>query len=378
MRPYQIFQVLNDRGIHLTDGDLLRARTLEVLDQKELSAIQNEVATCWDCVLAYPPPDIDSYLRWYYSSFEGKRPKSSDLAGQFLERRFSSAKAKPLGKAAAEATLDEVKSLDAEFSLLKILSDGDWPYSDHSTVKRWDRERLRMLVTHLKHTNAMPLLLALRLLDARKFADAVVSLERFVFRYKTIGNAHISPATELYLRHAKKIRETRNYKIKTLREDLADLVDKAVPDSVFEASLQEVRYSPRGSNGHIRYLLITLEDYVKWYDQGAQGIPKCKDKTRIFDFSNTTLEHIYPQSSDTENKDAELEGIKHTLGNLTIFGPNDNDRQGNKPFLQKRDALLKSSLKLNRDVGNSTQWTKDQVNERSNWLVKMALRVFVP
>lgn len=41
---YQIFQVLNDRGVHLTDGDLLRASTMELLDAKPLAAIQNKVA----------------------------------------------------------------------------------------------------------------------------------------------------------------------------------------------------------------------------------------------------------------------------------------------------------------------------------------------
>ena len=40
---YQIFQVLNDRGVHLTDGDLLRARTLEVLDQSDFSPIQRKL-----------------------------------------------------------------------------------------------------------------------------------------------------------------------------------------------------------------------------------------------------------------------------------------------------------------------------------------------
>ena len=374
---YQIFQVLNDRGVHLTDGDLLRARTLEVLDQRELSAIQDEVATCWDRVLAYRPQDIDSYLRWYYSSFEGKRPKSSDLAGQFLERRFSSAEANPLGESEAKAIFDEVKSLDTEFVFLEILRDGDWPYSDQSTVYSWDRERLRALVVHLKHTNAMPLLLALRHLDAKEFADAVAILERFVFRYKTIGNAHISPATGLYLRHASKIRSTNTYAIKDLKNDLATLVSEKVPDGVFEARLRELKYSERSGNAHIRYLLIALEDYSRWYEQGAQGSPKCREKTRVFDFSNTTIEHIYPQSVDADDKDPGLEEIKHALGNLTIFGPDDNDKQGNRPFLQKRDLLVASNLKLNRDLGNNDQWTEDKVNERTNHLVKMAVRVFV-
>lgn len=375
---YQIFQVLNDRGVHLTDGDLLRARTMELLDQKPLLTTQSAVATHWDRVLSYPPADIDSYLRWYFSSLEGKRPKNSNIADQFLEFRFGSKDQKTIDKKVADKILEEVKRLDAEFAQLRTLGEGDWPYSDHSGVTSWDRERLRMLVTHLKHTNAMPLLLSLRLLDAKKFAEAVASLERFVFRYKTIGNAHISPMTELYLRHAKKIRESSNYAVKTLRTDLAQLAGKVVSDTVFEANLRDIRYSPRGGNGHIRYLLITLEDYQQWYRQGAQGAPRCKDKTRVFDFSNTTLEHIYPQSVEAKSQGADLEKIKHTIGNLTIFGPSDNDKVANKPFADKRAVLKASSLALNRKVGESDKWTAKHVADRTDALVKMALKVFVP
>jgi len=375
---YQIFQVLNDRGVNLTDGDLLRARTLELLDDKKLSPIQDQIANSWDRVLAYPPGDIDSYLRWYFSSFEGRRPKSSDLADQFLNNRFKCVKNKPLTKTDGAAILKEVKSLDDEFALLRTLSDGDWPYSDHSTVKSWDRERLRMLVIHLKHTNALPLLLALRALDAKKFAEAVAIIERFVFRYKTIGNAHIGPATEIYLKHSKKIRESSSDSIKSLRSDLRMLINRAVPDSVFEANLREIKYSTRGGNGHIRYLLITLEDYLQWYEQGAQGIPKCKDKSRIFDFSNTTLEHIYPQSVEIEKQHVGLEKVKHTIGNLTIFGPDDNDKLANKPFPEKRIVLSSSHLRLNREIGKYEEWTSEIINERTDRLVSIALKVFMP
>lgn len=38
--------------------------------------------------------------------------------------------------------------------------------------------------------------------------------------------------TELYLRHARNIRDTSNYKIGELRKDLKALAEKAVPDSV--------------------------------------------------------------------------------------------------------------------------------------------------
>lgn len=375
---YQIFQVLNDRGVHLTDGDLLRASTLELLDSKGLSSIQNKLSEQWDSVLAYAPGDIDSYLRWYYSSHEGKRPKSSNLADQFLEYRFKCKDKASATKAEAQAVLEEVERIDTEFATLQTLGDGEWPYEDHSKVVSWDRERLRMLVVHLKHTNAMPLLLSLKNLEPKKFAEAVAALERFIFRFKTIGNAHITPMTEIYLRHAKKIRGNANYAIKELRKDLRELIDKVVPDSVFEANLSEVRYSPRSGNGHIRYLLITLEDYSKWYEGGANGVPKCKDKTRVFDFSNTTLEHVYPRSAKGTEKVEDLEKVKQSLGNLTIFGPNDNDAAANKSFADKRPMLQASNLKLNRDIGAHGDWTAEMVKQRTQGLVDMALKVFVP
>ena len=375
---HQIFQVLNDRGVHLTDGDLLRASTLELLDSKELAPTQNKLSERWDSVLAYASRDIDSYLRWYYSSHEGKRPKPSKLADQFLEYRFKCQDKSSATKAEAQVVFEEVERIDTEFATLQRLGDGEWPYEDHSNVVSWDRERLRMMVVHLKHTNAMPLLLSLMNLEPKKFAEAVATLERFIFRFKTIGNAHTTPMTEAYLRHAKKIREDGSYAIKELRKDLQELIDKAVPDSVFEASLSQVRYSPRSGNGHIRYLFITLEDYAKWYEDGAKGVPKCKDKTRVFDFSNTTLEHVYPRSAKSTEKDEDLEKLKHTLGNLTIFGPNDNDTAANKSFADKGPVLQASNLKLNRDIGVHADWTADRVKQRTQSVVDMALKIFVP
>jgi hypothetical protein len=147
---------------------------------------------------------------------------------------------------------------------------------------------------------------------------AVASLERFVFRYKTIGNAHVSPMTELYMKHAKTIRASSStYKVGSLRTDLKALIDKNVPDDLFRANLRETRYRPRAGNGHIRYMLVAIEDHIDWLKGAAAGAPKCKDKSVVFDFSNTTLEHVYPRSAKATDKITALEVVKDTLGNLT-------------------------------------------------------------
>ena len=375
---YKIFQVLNDRGVHLTDGDLLRARTLERLDSKALSKIQSNLSDCWDCVLKYEPSQIDDYLSWYYSSVEGKRPISSSVADDFIEFRFGCKDEKVVTKDEAQAILNEVETIEEDFEKLQVLSGGEWPYENDSSVKTWDQERFRILASFTGSKSAMlPLLLSLSELKSVKFADAVLSLERFFFRFKVIGNQHITPATKIYLRHAKKIRDGDGYTTNELRKDLKDLIARTVPDDVFKAKLAAMQYS-RSSNRNICHFITTLEDYTKWYKDGANGVPKCKDKMRVFDRQNTTIEHIYPKSADVKNVDKNLEKVKNDLGNLTILGPEDNNAAGNKSFADKRTFFEASSLRMNKDISKNIDWTADIVKQRTDKLVSMALKVFVP
>lgn len=375
---YQIFQVLNDRGVHLGKGDLLRAQTLELLDDDEHGTTQNKVSDNWDDMLAYTPDSIDNYLSWYFSSMEGRRPKPVELVDEFLKHRFKCEDRDSATTQDADWILTEAEQVNAAFSTLDTMNEGEWPYSDHRGVADWDRERLRILVKSLKHTNAMPLLLSLTVLDPRVSAEVVACIERFVFRYKTIVNAHVGPMTKVYLKHAKAIRDSGKCKIQDLRTDLSELIDKYAPDSIFEPAIREIKFSPSRKNIDIRYFFITIEDYTKWYDSGAQGRPKCKDKTRPFDFERTTIEHVYPRNPTEDDKDCELEIVKQALGNLTILGPEDNNKLANSPPDQKRQVFAQSSLKLNRDIAKNDEWTKEKVEKRTKDLAEIALKVFVP
>jgi len=375
---YQIFQVLNDRGVHLGAGDLLRARTLELMDDGKLEQTQDKVADQWDDVLAYAPKAIDENLLWYFSSMEGRRPKPVQLAEDYLDYRFQCKDKEQVTTAGADKILSEVDQLREGSRTLEVLRDGSWPYYDGSNVSNWDKERLRMLVCHLDHTNAMPLLLSMRLLPAATFADAVASIERFVFRYKTIVNAHATPMTNIYLKHASEIRKSTSWSITQLRSDLSELIDKYASDSIFETAIREMKFAPKRSNRHIRYFLVTLEDFKRWYDSGAEGRPKCKDKTRVFDLNKITLEHIYPQNAAEGDEHPELEEVKHEIGNLTILGPEDNNALANKDFDEKLAAFSASNLVLNRELAEHGDWNKQHVKSRTENLAEAALKIFVP
>ena len=123
-------------------------------------------------------------------------------------------------------------------------------------------------------------------------------LERFMFRYKVISDAHIGSATSVYHQQAVEIRKgPAAYKIAELRKQLQALLDKSANDAVFKSRLQGMMYSRELTNKPLKYLLITLESYLRWYRAGAKGAPKCLDKMVVFDPSATTVEHVYPEKA---------------------------------------------------------------------------------
>lgn len=377
---YRLFQVLNDRGTQLTVGDLLRARTLEMLDPPPYSEPQHVVKRAWDDIIADPPGQTRSFLKWYYASVHGKRPRNATLFDDFLEAFFpqdSSAGYVVSSSEEAEEVSRAVVELQKGVHVLRTLVDGDWPYPHKAPVKKWHRNRLNLLVLKLKHTNCMPLLLAAaEHLDHKNFAEIVQLVERFAFRYKVICNQHISPLTRTYNREAQAIRalETAPYRVRRLRDELRSLQAERAPDSVFRSHLTELTYKPRGGNRPLKYLLMTLEHYARWYGEGAQSEPECKNDTRVFDFANTTIEHIYPQGADPPEPD--LEELVHELGNLTFLGPDDNQAMANEEFAEKKQFFEESSVLLNRKMAENDTWDGAAVEARQERLIKMALDVF--
>lgn len=369
---YRLFQVLNDRGTGLTEGELLRARTLEMLESAGDTARQDAVEHAWDEILAGDATPVDDGLRWVYASHIGARPGATTMFDDYLTAFFPSSAKTTLTPQEADDVVARVKQICADFKLAMQLRSGVWPFAQ-STVSAWERARLKALVDHLGHTNCMPLLISACLLSEEAFSGLVQALERFVFRYKVIANAHIGPATAQYHSFARKIRENPGgFKLKDLTDQLAELIDRSAGDPLFQEGLRSLRYKKKEGNGAIRYLLVTLEAYVRWYDNGAPGKPSCYDTTIVVDYPSTTIEHVYAGGGDSA-----LEALRDTIGNLTILGPKDNDAVGNKPFDQKRPVFEKSNLLLNQEIAKNAEWTESVVKARQERLIQMATKVFV-
>jgi hypothetical protein len=373
---YMLFQVLNDRGVSLTEGELLRASTLEALEPIVSAADLQKAEDCWDEILSGKAIDIRSALQSIYASqigdWPGKATLLADIEGALFPMLISGLNNSREDAAALMLALTELRS---DFIKLEKIVQGDWPCPQHQQVYSWDRDRLRLLIIHLKQDDCLPLLIATTLLTPTSFSEVVQILERFCFRYTILVEGPRAEANRIFNQHAINIRrDPTTYRTGALANDLKQLLALHAPDDVFRNRLEVFGYPRSASKKPLKYFLMTLEHFVRWYDEGAQGRPDCRDRVRVFDFENGTIEHIYPENA--EEPDAQLEPLIDTLGNLAVLSPAENDAAGAKSFIEKKRYLSGSTSTMNQEIAAEAQWNAQSVRRRHERLIQMAMHIF--
>jgi hypothetical protein len=377
---FRLFQVINDRGTSLTEGDLLRAKTLEILEG--FDSEQNSVEELWNSILSDPPNKTADYLHWIYESNQGKRAPQNALFDNFIDAFFPQYKQPKLTLQDAQQVYIRVRDVYEDILKCRKLIDGQWLYAVQQPITGWDRNRLNLLMKELDHKLSIPLLLAASKLDHRRFSEIVQVIEKAFFRYKIICNEHATPLQSVYREEAVLIRQNlAAYNIASLKSKLQNLMNARASDPVFKGNLELLGYKETGggSNKPLKHFLTTVEYYYQWYKQGAVGEPNCSDKSRIYDFASTSIEHIYPQgaASNSAVYDAGLEPLKHSLGNLTILDPAQNGTGADDDFQTKKPIYKISSICLTREeVAEKTAWTLAEVDNFKNLLVDIGMKVF--
>jgi hypothetical protein len=374
---FKLFQVLNNRGKNLTEGDLLRAESLRILESHQANQLIVEEA--WDNILEDTPQLTERFLRAIYGSYAGQKASTNSLFNEFLTEFIPQYEYENIEANNAQDVQDNIKMFEKDIITLRKLNNGQWPYEPRNPVEHWDRNRLTLIVHAFDHVECLPYLLSASLLDHRVFNDIVQNLERFVFRYLVVCNQYIGDLITIYNEEAKIIRDNpAAYTLNHLKQKLQPLEDR-VNDEMFSRLLEDFRYQKTGgkSNKPVKYFLLTIEYYYRWYKEGAAGIPTCLDKERVYDFGDSTIEHIYPHNANGGTLTADLEPLKNSIGNLTILGNADNRTGDNDNFAVKKPIYEASSLMMNRDdIALNADWTKAIVDARNLRLKEMACRIF--
>lgn len=374
---YKLFQVLNDRGAGLTEGDLLKSKTLESLE-KHFSLRQAGVERDWDEILQDEPKITEQFLRYYYASVCGKRVGRTSLYDDFLKKFFPKLVEVEAVTEEADANevVDTVAVILSEVKTYRKLINGVWPYDSQQPITDWDRKRLDILVNYLNFDIVYPILLAASHLSEKKFSELVHMLEKFMFRHKSVSNLGHQKLSDLYMAEAVKIRsDPENYRLSELRSKLREYIETECTDLVFCAGLSNLKYRTSGNNKQLKYLFSTLNEHVEWFAAGAVGAPK-PNTGSVINYDNVTIEHISSQSAATPLP--EFVGDKvHSFYNLTLLTGAENDRANNKDFLSKKPIYEGSFYILNKYFTPLAKWDYTEAKEWEEHLKDFACKVFV-
>ena len=374
---YKLFQVLNDRGAGLTEGDLLKSKTLESLE-RHFSLKQASIERDWDEILQDEPKITEQFLRYYYASVYGKRVGRTSLYDDFLKKFFPKLVAKDALTEESDAIeiADTVSMILKEVKTYRKLINGIWPYDSQQPITEWERKRLDVLVNFLNFDIVYPILLAGAHLPEKKFAELVHMLEKFMFRYKTVCNLGHQKMSDLYMAEAVKIRtDPENYKLSDLRAILRGYVQSECTDDVFRAGLANLKYRTSGSNKSLKYLFSTLNEHTEWLAAGAAGKPKPQTAS-IINYENVTIEHISSQADASPLPEFSGENV-HRFYNLTILTVGENDRAKNKPYALKKPIYEASEYVLNKQFSTIASWDYTEAKKWEDYLKDFACKVFV-
>ena len=375
---YQLFQVINDRGMPLTDADLLRCKVLEL--SEEYRDHQNKVEKIWDQIVTHEK--TEEQLMWVYESKLGRKPRSNALYDDYIKTYYEFEDTDNFDEENVQDLLAKTETLGEDIESVRELLACTWPYENQTPITAWDRDRLAVLIDYLGNTAAIPLLLsAKKNLDHRQFSEIVQMLERFFFRYKIMCNGHNTALKKIYSEHALGIANAPDdYNTEVLRSRLNSLIKDKAPESTFLAAIDELLYRPRGSKKNIKYFLLMVDQYLNWYDSGCTGNPTCVDKSRVSDrLGGTTIEHIYPRALvPTSDIFCEsLEEVKNKIQNLTVLSSHENSLAGTEAFHNKKTVFSKSSSYLTRQISTYNTWDINQVKTHHELLKKAAVAIFV-
>ena len=372
-----IYRVLNSRGVPVSDCDLLRAATLDRVDVPLGADDVQAFTLIWDEILGLDSDNPDAYLDLAYQSRSGDRRPTDRTVTNFESSFFPTLDSdQSLTLVEAQQLLGEIGALRDDCVKASAVRHGNLGREPHDALSPVMQDRLCALTHLFRQDYCIPLLLSASPLAIRDLAALLDLLDRFAFRYGVLVRAPIGPFERCVKTHILNLREDpASFDLRSLREDLQNLLDEFATVPVFSQRLKALRYGA-GQNAEIRYLLAMIEWTDAWYNNGANGALRITDQTRGIDLTKITLEHI--GASRGQEATLDLQPLLNTLGNLTLLSELDNDAAGDDPFADKARIFERSNFAINRALvaDNRTTWGAAEVIEREADLLTRSEKIF--
>lgn len=344
---HRIFESLNNTGLRLTQGDLLRNYLFMRLPRRGPVVYQTQ----WMPLQERLTTDELELLFWLDAVQRDESVTQRDTYRAQVGRMDSL-----IGEEAVEAEVKRYNGLSE--LLVRILH----PETEPNGAVRERLVRLKAWGT----TTVYPLLL--HLLDRRsngaatddEVARSMLHLESFLVRRVVIGRA-TAGLNRVLLRAVPEI-AGRTPVDEALRSYLSVGRKFFATDDQIRAGVLTTPFYFAGRSNQRKLVLAWLEETFA-------------SKERV-DPAQCSIEHVMPQTltpawrsmlevglDDSESVNDAYDALVHTIGNLTLTGY--NSELGNKPFGAKREEYGKSGFRMNHETAKVETWSRREIEARA-------------
>ena len=364
--PQFIFESLNDTGVDLSPGDMVRNYLLMRVEELEQTRLYTEY---WSKIEGYfrgaesqlNDDEFNSFLQNYLAL---QRRERQPIPENRLYEEFKKYKEAIQGENTLEQLLADVRRFAGYYAAFR----GRQPISS---------QKLADGMLYVRRRGTTPTTLIMRLWDCYDrqhtlsegdFIQALALIESYLLRRTVMGfQTRWRSYWGIFAHMARNIDQSPIETVKRFLRSQAEWYSqwRFPGDTEFAKALQERDIYELGII--CKRMLERLEESFESKEQIPTG--------------NLSIEHIMPQALNKEWKDMLGEDWEqvhsdwsHRLGNLTLTGY--NPEMSNCPFEKKQSFYQENPLRLTQFVREQPQWAAAEMEKRGKELAARALRIW--
>jgi len=350
---FRLFTILNNRGIPLTNADILKAINIGEIEKSGNKKLAEEYAKKWEDIQNELGEDFDRFLGFIRTVLIKEKARKS-LLEEFEEKIYKAGKL-----AKGKETIDLLNEYYEIHTKIIDFSPNDKPLSSHSNEKNNEYKNLiTIMKTALPSTDWIPPLIHFY----SKFGDGYLLefLKKLEFKFSSDWILYYTPTQRI---------ENMNRILKKI--DNANSPEEVLNDAnIFEVSIDDLRRTLSGDiygKRFAKYVLLKYE-YLIQDNSRYEGSPNF-----------ISVEHVLPQNPPENSKwrewftDEEIEQYKHKMGNLVLLNRRKNSSLSNLNFDKKKERYFIGSISTFPSINHimqKTEWRKGDIEDRTNDMIK--------
>ncbi len=342
---FRMFTILNNRGVPLTNADILKSINIGVVDKNN----QEKYAQIWETIESDLGGDFDRFLSFIRTIYVKEKARLS-LLDEFNENIYKKRKLKK-----GNETVDVIQKYKKHYD--KVIT-----FQNDINLPNEYKNLLTIMQIGLPSTDWVPALLYYY----EKFGDVNIFefLEKLEYKVSSDWIVQLTPTQRIDNINSilKAIDKGSSPAVLLNKKELFTVDKNALTDR-----LQGNVYGRRFA----RYILLKYE-----YLLGDNTV-------HLSNYKTISVEHILPQNPKNDSEwvkvfsKEEREKWTHKLANLVLISKRKNSSLSNSNFTEKKEKYLKGRIDIfpsNKIFQNYTKWNVEILEKRQNEMISKLIK----